>query len=251
MLSNKRKSKQVESFAYQNLSLTNIKGEKWKAVEYYEDYYMISNHGRVKALAKHIEFSIPGKHIVSYSREERILKQGIAKRWNSLSKEYIYTLTVTFCVAQRMKTFDVSRLVWQTFIEKLDYKKDNLSITQRDGDGRNNHYKNLVSGNHSQMAELAFKRGRGVKLSNYLNAGVFAKSAKSRSKTITQYNIKGYRIKTYSSINQAEEETGIRHSNISRAAKGKNKTMGGFIWRYGSGSKKIDVSFLALKISCT
>lgn len=39
-------------------------------------------------------------------------------------------------------------------------------------------------------------------------------------------------IAEYSSIREAEKSTGIKHENISRAAKGKANTAGGYIWNY-------------------
>lgn len=48
----------------------------------------------------------------------------------------------------------------------------------------------------------------------------------------------------FRSVTKAELGTGIFCSNISLAAKGKKLQMGGFIWRYGKGRKKIDVSFM-------
>lgn len=51
---------------------------------------------------------------------------------------------------------------------------------------------------------------------------------------IVQYSKKGDRLlKIHSSLNAASRATGIKKQNISSACKGKTKTAGGFIWRYG------------------
>ncbi len=157
------------------------------------------------------------------------MAQGVSKKNNSISKEDIYRLTVTFCIDQKMKTAGVCRLVWNAFVSKLDFKNDQLCILHKDGDGRNNHYKNLTVGNQSKMARQAYKRGRLIKLKEYLNESVFVKSGLSRCKTITQYDLNGCRFKIYNSIKEAAAQTGICHSNISMAAKGKKLQMGGFI----------------------
>ena len=52
------------------------------------------------------------------------------------------------------------------------------------------------------------------------------------SKRIAQYSKDGIYIKEYASIKEAEEETGIFKSNISRACYGKLKSAGGFIWKF-------------------
>ena len=43
-------------------------------------------------------------------------------------------------------------------------------------------------------------------------------------------------IKVYKSINEASRETGADHRNITRAASGKYKIVGGFKWKYLTGS---------------
>jgi len=54
------------------------------------------------------------------------------------------------------------------------------------------------------------------------------------SKLVTQYNLQGKKIKTYSSVRSAAKETGISHSHISTRARGIEFSAGGFIWRYGN-----------------
>lgn len=49
---------------------------------------------------------------------------------------------------------------------------------------------------------------------------------------IFQYSIDGTFLKEFASITDAETELNICHSNISRCAKGKGKTAGGYIWKY-------------------
>ena len=63
------------------------------------------------------------------------------------------------------------------------------------------------------------------------------KSAKSRQdhlKPVRRYTKDGQFIKEYSSVREAERETGILHSNISSCCKQRYgcKSAGGYIWRY-------------------
>lgn len=51
-----------------------------------------------------------------------------------------------------------------------------------------------------------------------------------RRKTILQYDLDGIFIKEYESVTQAEKETNI--NSISRVARGKGKTAGGYVWKY-------------------
>jgi hypothetical protein len=232
----------TKKYPYQNRSLNNIYGEKWKDVPEYEGLYQVSNFGRVKSFPRYIEFLIPGRHVVSYWKPEKILSQGIGKRYNSISGEYIYRITVTFCVEQKMKTIGVSHLVWEGFGNNSHYRKNKLYILHKDGDGRNNQIKNLKTGSQSEAGKEAYKRGRFIKLVNYLNEDVFVKRGLGRRKPVTQYDFKGNRVEIFNSIKEAEQATGIFHSNICLATKGKKRQMGGFIWRYGKGRKKISTS---------
>jgi hypothetical protein len=59
-------TQQAKLTAYLNRSPDDLKGEQWKSIDGYEDYYQISNYGRVKSFARYIEFFIPGKHAVAY-----------------------------------------------------------------------------------------------------------------------------------------------------------------------------------------
>lgn len=67
-----------------------------------------------------------------------------------------------------------------------------------------------------------------------------AKLKKSRSKIISQYSTEGAYIATYDSAAQAEHATGADSSGIIAVCKGKQKTAGGYQWRYGVTTGNID-----------
>lgn len=64
----------------------------------------------------------------------------------------------------------------------------------------------------------------------------------SKGRIVTQYDLSGKKVRVFKSTKEAERKTGVYASAISIVAKGKLKTTGGFIWRYGDGSKKISVT---------
>jgi len=49
---------------WQNIDINDLEGEIWKEIKDYEDFYKISNFGRVKRLQKYVERQI-GSCIVS------------------------------------------------------------------------------------------------------------------------------------------------------------------------------------------
>jgi hypothetical protein len=54
----------------------------------------------------------------------------------------------------------------------------------------------------------------------------------SRCVTVSQYSEKEEHIRDYSSASEAAKSLGICGSSIIKTCKGKNKTCGGFIWKY-------------------
>ena len=55
---------------------------------------------------------------------------------------------------------------------------------------------------------------------------------KNKKKTVEQYSKDGKLVNKYSSISDAERETGVSHSSIIKCCNNKLKTAGGFIWKY-------------------
>ncbi len=72
--------------------------------------------------------------------------------------------------------------------------------------------------------------------------GELAKTPSSnKAQMVTQYTLKGKKLRVFTSMRVAEKETGISSSTISAVTRGKLKTTGGFIWQLGEGRKKIDI----------
>lgn len=110
----------------------------------------------------------------------------------------------------------VHRLVAQAFIPNNDPSK--TLINHKDENKRNNSVANLEWCTYKYNANYGTRNER---------------VGKSKSKPILQLDMKTRLIiATYSSIMEAGLSTGINRSNISKAAKGKYKTAGGYGWKY-------------------
>ena len=72
-----------------------------------------------------------------------------------------------------------------------------------------------------------------------MNYGTRIKRQAEKIQTpVSQYDMKGKYIKTYKSIKQAYEETGIDKTGISMCSRGLLKTSGGYIWKKGGKNER-------------
>lgn len=109
----------------------------------------------------------------------------------------------------------VHRLVAQAFIPNLKNLSD---VNHKDEIKTNNNLDNLEWISHRDNMNYGTRTER---------------MAKSNSKPIQQLDLKtGLIIATYPSIKEAGLSIGIYKSNISKVAKGKCKSAGGYGWRY-------------------
>lgn len=169
--------------------------EIWKDIKGYEGKYKVSNLGRVKSKRRN---------------KERIMKP------NKSKKGY---LRLNFTINYKSKSFQVHRLVAQSFIpnpEKLP------EVNHIDGNKLNNNVKNLEWVTTSENCKKAWKIG--------LKKKIYGK--KPNIKKVTQYDLDGNIIRKWDYILQASRELGIDDTGISLCCKHKQKTSGGFKWEY-------------------
>jgi len=59
-----------QEYPYQNLSLTNIKGERWKDITGFEGEYQVSSYGRIKSLSR---WRVAGNQGGGYVQSTKVL----------------------------------------------------------------------------------------------------------------------------------------------------------------------------------
>lgn len=183
--------------------------EIWKDIVGYEGRYMVSNLGRVKS---------------KISGEDKILQ---------LLKDNHYYF-VRLRKDGNAKNFRVHKLVAKAFIDnpnnypvvnhinwdKLDNRVDNLEWCTY---SYNNWYLPDTKTNYEDVLR---RKNRSKKKCTYVKRKSERKDFKPRRVLCVETG------KTYDSISSAARDSGVEQSNISRALNGRQKTSGGFHWKY-------------------
>lgn len=118
-----------------------------------------------------------------------------------------------------MKNVKLHRIIAQAFIPNPNHAK---CVNHINGDKCDNRIENLEWCSHSQNnIHSYYFLGR-----SSCNAIKAMTTAKMKPVVCVETN------KKYTSVKEAEKETGIQHTNISSCAKGKRATAGGFHWGY-------------------
>lgn len=172
--------------------------EIWKDIKGYEGLYQISNLGRIMSLA----------------RNGNINKNHILNKYYHHSGYQV----VNLCKNNYRKNYRVHRLVAEAFIPN----PNNLpQINHKDENKTNNCMDNL------EWCDSKYNINYGNRIK---------KSSDKHSKPVCMFDKKDNYIKTYKSIVDAFEETGISKAHISSCCRKRygRKTAGGYIWKYES-----------------
>lgn len=205
--------------------------EVWKSLDFmgFPDYE-VSNFGNVKSLN------------YNNTRKERILKP--CKQNN----DYLF---VGLHKNNKQKNFRVHKLVALAFIPN-DKPIEKTEINHLDENKENNHVSNLCWCSHIENINYGTRNDR----ISQANKGKYhteeAKKKMSiarkekpnykRRKPIQQYTKDMTFIKEWDSAKFASLELGIDNSGITACCQGKQKTCGGFIWKYKENDTDLVVS---------
>lgn len=188
--------------------------EIWKDIKGFEDFYQVSDKGRVRSLDRVVTST--SRYGNTY---EKIFNGKILIPHEDSKGIY---LMVSLCKNGKAKTVLVHDLVANAFHEN----PNNLPcINHKDENTKNNAASNLEFCTFSYNINYGTRNKR---------------QAEKESIPVIQYDLNGVKIKEWKSSREAErglkEEgytDGITSGNISGCCKGRQKTAGGFIWRYG------------------
>lgn len=187
--------------------------------------YQVSNHGRIKSLSK---FHCTNKNYssIGYMTKEKILKQ--------CSNGKGYLQVSIYNNEGQLKTLKVHRLVAEAFIDN----SNNLpQVNHIDGDKSNNKVTNLEWCTANENMEHSYRIGLRDKTKLKENMSIVGKARKGK---VGNHRRKVYQIdvKTKEIINEwnsqleASIKLNISKTAIQNVCAGRNKTAGGFIWKF-------------------
>jgi len=178
--------------------------EVWKDIPGYEGFYQASNFGRIRS-------------VEHYDKLNRLRKATIRKQ----QKDNGGYLFVIFSKNGEKKQINTHRIIAMTFI----LNPNNLpQVNHKDENKTNNCVENLEWCNSKYNANYG---NRNKKMIENLSG-----KNNKKSKKIEQYDLQGNFIKDWIGIRDVARKTNIKHQNISACCVGKQKTAGGYIWRY-------------------
>lgn len=174
--------------------------EIWKPIKGYEGLYEISNLGRAKSLNYY------GK-----KGNEHILSQGNGK-------------TGYYHIVLKGKTFDIHRLVAEAFVPNPN---NFPCVNHKNEIKTDNRAENLEWCTYSYNNVYNNKQCRIISARNKNNRF-------SKEKVVFQYSKNMDFIAEYKSVKEAERNTGIHQSQISKCCNNNPKylTAGGYIWKF-------------------
>jgi NUMOD4 motif/NUMOD1 domain len=226
---------------YQNTSLTNINGEKWKDIPMLEGYFLISNYGRVKRL----EYEMQYRNGAVYTKPEMIIKPFVIKAKNILIQDFTRFLVNRVTLDGARYNITIARMVYYCFVKKFDLQSKEINILSKDGDGLNMHPGNLMMASLSDKAKRIVARKRMVSPFKNLSPANRKKQraaiAASLNKQVSQYSLQGKKIKTFASAAAAERSTGVYATAIGEIASGGGISAGGYVWKWGD-QKYVDIN---------
>lgn len=178
--------------------------EIWKDIKGYESLYQVSNLGRIKSLERKVK---------NTSCSYRTIKQKILNCGKCIAGYYYIILYKK----QIKKPFRIHRLVAEAFIPNPN---NYPCVNHKDENKENNVWTNLEWCTHKYNMNY----GTSIK-----------RMSEKHKKKVIQYTKNNEFVEEFNSLKEASDKIGINSSSIMRCCKNKQKTCGGYIWKYKEG----------------
>lgn len=224
-----------KEYPYQNLSLDDMKGEKWEDIPGLDGYFLVSNFGRLKRLRRE---SLNAKGILTVFKE-KIIAPRVMRTPNTYMNDFTFQLSAHIQAEGKRFHFPIRRLVYYCFVKPFDLNDRSVLIVSKKGNGLDIRPENLLAIPYGDLTHRVIKQRRVIpefRVPGIQHVGMMA-SIKYTSKEITQYSDTGKKIKTYPSSMEASRQTGISNSHLRNAAAGIERSAGGYFWAFGHATR--------------
>lgn len=148
--------------------------------------------------------------------------------WSKRKKKFLhnnmrgYYLSVSLCNENGPKSYNIHRLVAETFIENpCRY----TMVNHRDEDKTNNRVENL------EWCTSEYNNNYGTRTER---ASLKQRNNKKNCKTVFQFTKDMKFVASYPSVKEAWRRTGISRSHISDTCNNRYPSAGGFLWKFES-----------------
>lgn len=215
---------------WKNISLKNIRGEKWKKLQGFDCVYEVSNKGRVKS---------PEKLVLAKGNSDRLYvcrkKARLFRQHHCGQTGYLQVILYKY---RRKVCFSVQRLVALLFITNPKQKR---FVNHKFGDKLDNRDHKLEWATPSENLIHSYRilknpHARGMLGKPSWNKGkkkwMSKEGLKRLRRSVIQFDLSGKRLKKFPSITVAANKTNSHISGISTCSSKKGKTHNGFIWEY-------------------
>jgi len=214
-------------YPFEDMDLLDLEDEIWLPVPDYEEYYLVSNLGRIKKLSRWVFFNDGRKRFEA----EKIVKQRIFQTKPDNGKPGLFSLAFCLHIEKHSQTKITSRIVYSAFIKKLKpIKDDHLLVLHYDLDGFNNRLENLYLATSKEFIKRNIEVGRRCDWQN--KTAPKTRPINRKIKPVSQFSRDGQFIASFPSIREAARQTGVGDKSIIDTAKGKQLGAKGFIWWY-------------------
>ena len=232
----------MELLPYQVLSYDDLPNEIWEALPGFDDYFYISNFGRLKSIDREL---LSTKGYVRFYKG-RIYKPTVAKYYNHTTKDFALELKVGISYLGKNYKIMIARKVYELFIETIAADKLHWFIGFKDGNNLNVCVDNLELLSPQEKMHRAFHNNRCTPIYTFKTPASYIKMAMTKHKPVTQFKLNGKPIKIFNSIKEAAIQTNLDSSAIVAACKQKAiVSCGGFLWQYGIIKETIKINYYA------
>lgn len=196
--------------------------EVWKDIEDYKGLYLIDIDGNIKSVPVNGFGTGKGFH-----RSGRLIKP-YYKTVNNYTK-------VRVCLFKNgnPRKFFLSHLVAKAFPEICGEWFEGCEVHHKDKNPLNNNAYNLIVLSKEEHIEIhRFDERPNPFMGKHHTEETKELFRKIHSKPIYQLDMEGNIVNSWDSVTECERQTGIHKAAISRCCLGKQKTAGGYRWKY-------------------